>query len=64
MSTVPFTEITKGKYQLFPSGVPRLSKVKEKSPIGLVTGLYSRRHCLDVIAQFHYSWTKRKMLRQ
>lgn len=47
----------------FPSGVPRLSKVKEKNPIGLVSGLCSRRHCLYVIAQFHYSWAKSKVFK-
>jgi len=48
----------------FPSGVPRLSKVKEKTPMGLVSGLCSRRHFLYVIAQFHYSWSKSKVLRR
>lgn len=48
----------------FLSGVPRLSKVKEKNPIGLVSGLCSRRHFLYVIAQFHYSWAKSKVLRR
>lgn len=58
------SRLLRASITFFPSGVPRLSKVKEKSPTGLVSGLCSRRHCLYVIAQFHYSWAKSKVLRR